>query len=92
MEVDNLNSDVAKELLNVLYYCDNEFVDNIPDTVLINIRELAAQCEKEYYLEDKPLVLQNLSEECKNYLAVLYFRYCLDESKRQEVLNLLETN
>ncbi len=92
MEVDNLSSNVAKELLTVLYYCDDEFVDNIPNNVLMSISNLAAQCDKEYYLDDKSLSLQNITEECKDYLAVLYFRYCLDESKRQEVLNLLGTN
>lgn len=84
----NVSCDVAKELLMVLSYCDNIFIEKIPKEVLIKINNFAADSNKEFYIrEDKSLSEQDLSSECKDILSELYFLYMLDSKSKKELLN-----
>lgn len=84
----NISCDVAKELLIVLSYCDNIFIQKIPRDVLLKISDLAADSNKKFYIKrDKSLIEQNLSDECKDLLSELCYMYVIDEKYREELLN-----
>jgi len=90
-----VNSDVAKELLVVLSYCDNEFIKRIPNEVLIKINDMAADSNKSFYIdESKNLEEQSLSWECRELLSELYFRYMLSSDSKNklvsEIINSLD--
>ena len=84
---DNIDNDLAKEVLTVLEFCDDDIVSRIPDYVIRVLINKASMSDREYYLlDDKKLEEQNISSECRDYLAMLYLTYIEDESK----LDLLE--
>lgn len=80
---DNIDCDLAKEVLTVLEFCDDEVISKIPDYVIRFISSNAALSNKEFYLvKNKELAEQNISNACKDYLAMLYLTYLEDESKQ----------
>lgn len=85
----NINADTAKELLTIISYCDNEFIDSIPDYVLQNLNNLASTSTKDFYIDkNKSLIEQNISEDCKDLLSIIYFTYMTDLSSKNEILNI----
>ena len=91
MTEDILNSDLAKEILTILPYLDTSFVNNIPSNLLAKITDLAADSTKEIYIQKgKKLNAQNLSEECKNWLALLYFEFASITEKNEIINNWLK--
>ena len=77
---EKLDSDTVKELLMVLSYCDNTLVSKIPNNVIQNFTSLAADSSKNYYIDEtKSLSEQNISEECKDLLSLLYYMYVEDD-------------
>ena len=86
---EKLNNDVAKEVLTILSNCDIDFINNIPDDILKKMTDLAADSTKEYYIDkDKDLLKQNISEDSKDVIAILYFMYIADNSYKEELLNI----
>ena len=61
--LDELTPDIAKEVLTVLSFCDEEILNYIPDLIINKLNGLAAFSFKDYFLaEDKLLKDQNISE------------------------------
>ena len=91
--LENVNGDVAKELLMVLSYCESVFLERIPKDVMVKLRDLAADSNKEFYIrEDKSLREQDLSSECIDLLSELYFMYVLDSNAKKELLKEISNN
>ena len=85
---DTITNDVAKELFTLLSYCDNDLIDNIPKDLLEKITSLAADSSKEFYIDkDKDLSEQNISEDCKDLLSLIYYMYGSDTNSKDEILN-----
>ena len=84
----NIDKDLAKELLIVLSYCDNSLINKIPDNFIKTLSEIASNSNKEYYIKkDKALSNQNISEECKDLLSILYYMYEENEMEKEDILN-----
>ena len=89
MMEEKLNSDLAKELLVVISYCEEDFLNNIPEYVLKKLSDFASDSQIDYYIDkNKSLSEQNISEECKNLLALIYFTYILDSNEKNEMLDI----
>ncbi len=77
-EYKNLSSqeqrnDVAKEVMTILAYCDSDFIKNIPQEIFSVLNSMAGDSLKDFYvLKDKSLLEQNVSNECKEIISVLY--------------------
>ena len=81
------DSNLAKELFMVLSNADDDFLDRIPDYFFENLNYLAADSNKNFYLKnDKPLSEQEISEECKDCLSLLYY-FIADSSNKENILN-----
>jgi len=80
----SISNDAAKEFIMLLAYCDKSFIDKIPDDILNNLSSLAADSNKDFYIDEtKPLMEQNFSNECKDLLSDMYFEYALDFSSKK---------
>lgn len=89
MMEEKLNSDLAKELLTIISYCEDTFINNIPSYVIEKISDYAADSEKDFYVDkNKSLSNQNISEDCKNLLSLLYFTYCLDSESKNKMIDI----
>lgn len=85
---ESIDKDLAKEAFIFLSYTDNPIIDSIPSDILKKISEKAADSDKEFYIDkDKSLDEQNISEECKDFLGLLYYIYVLDKSSQDQMLN-----
>lgn len=83
-----VSSDVCKETIMVLSYCEDSFVDKLPDYVLRELNNRAADSENNFYVDtNKSLDEQCLSDECKDLLGELYFTYILNSDSKKELLN-----
>ena len=85
---EHLNSDTAKEVLTVLSYYNEELLKNLPDEIMKELTSLAADSDKDYFIKkDKKLIEQNLSEDCKDLLAIIFYNYQTDDKEKEELLN-----
>ncbi len=86
-EIIDLDNDLAKEILTVLAYLDNTFINNLSNTLLVKLTDLAADSTKNFYIQkNKKLDEQNLSEECKNWLSLFYYKFS-NSSEKNEIIN-----
>lgn len=86
--LENVDKDLAKELIVLLSYLDNEFVDNIPDEIITKYTDLAADSDKDFYFDaSKKLNEQDISEDCKDLVALLYHMYAIDNTKDEILKN-----
>lgn len=88
MDYTIINNDIAKEVLTIIYYSDKEIQDNIPDDVLKKLTILAADSNKDVYIEkDKSLNEQNLSKESLDYFSALYYLYVANSEEKDKILS-----
>lgn len=88
-----LNNDLAKELFVILSYCDDELYKSLPVDLLKYITDLAADSSKTVYIdENKSLIEQNISKECKELIGLLYYMYVADEKTKSELFNKWANN
>jgi hypothetical protein len=84
---DLLSNDVAKEVLTVISNYDEELLNKLPDELLKELSDLAADSEKEYHLKENVLLKdQDISEDCKDILAILYYNYQSNEDEKNELI------
>lgn len=87
-----LNSDLAKEILTVLPFLEDAVITSIPDELIANLTELAADSTKDFYIErNRELIDQPLSRECRDFLSLLYYQFATEQDKLQ-LLNNWKTN
>lgn len=85
---EKLDNDLAKELLMILSLCDDDFINNIPDNIFMKINELASLSSKEYYFEkEKSLLEQDITEDCKDMLSLLYYMYGSNSEYKDDIFN-----
>lgn len=73
IEVDN---NLAKETLIVLSYLEDKIIDKVPQELFQELNDLAADSDKEYYINrEKKLEEQYISEECKSLISTIYYLF-----------------
>ena len=85
--------DVANEVVTVLNYTDSKLLENLPIEILKYLQITAKQSDKSFTIEpEKKLNEQNLSEESKNLLALLFGLYMANEKDREYIKNCWDSN
>lgn len=78
------DSNLAKEILMLLPYIDNNYLKVLSWNFINNLKDLAALSTKEFYFDDKNTLKEmDISEECKDFLGLLYYNECNNEEKKQ---------
>lgn len=68
------DNDLAKEIITVLAYLDDSYMDKISDEVLSKLNDMAADSTLNVYIDlNKKLSEQDLSDECLDFIAGLYY-------------------
>ena len=77
--------DIAKEVTKVLEYADDNIISKIPEKFLNLLNKIAEKSDKEIEIDvNKELTEQNISEESKDLIALIYYSYIAnDEEKKQ---------
>lgn len=86
-------NDIAKETVEVLKFTDVDFKSRISEKLLNLLEELSHQSTKEVKIDlNKKLNEQNISEECKDLLSLLYLNYYASENEKEEILKIWKEN
>lgn len=84
--------DLAKEILMILPYIDKNYLKKLSWNFINNLNDLASLSTKNFYFEkDKTFLEMNISDECKDFLAMLYFNE-VDIKERKDLLNIWNYN
>lgn len=85
--------DVALETLEVLKYFSNEFTSKISESFLNSLEELAKKSKLEVKIDaNKKLINQNISEETKDIIALIYYNYFADDKEKNEIAKIWKEN
>lgn len=77
--------DVALETLEVLKYFSNEFTSKISESFLNSLEELAKKSKLEVKIDaNKKLINQNISEETKDIISLIYYNYFADDKEKSQ--------
>lgn len=86
-------SDISKETLTFLAFFDNEMVNKIPNKVMVKLCEEAADSMKDFFIDpNKNFEDQEISEESKNFISLIYYNYIADEVEKKEIENKWKDN
>ena len=81
-----LDSNVAKEVLMIILNCNKDIADKIPDHVIRNLTDMAADSSLEVHLE------QNLSNESLDMFALLYYTFVAETKEKEEIYSKWSSN
>ena len=85
--------DVALETLEVLKYFNTEFTSKISESFLNSLKELAKKSKLEVKIDaNKKLINQNISEETKDIISLIYYNYFADDKEKNEIAKIWKEN
>lgn len=85
--------DIAKETLYILNYFDSNFVSKIPNNFLDNLKKIAATSQIIVNIDKyKKLEEQEISEDCKDLISLIYYNYVANENDKEEILKCWNKN
>lgn len=91
--MEELSADVAVEVIEVLYNSDSSIICKIPYKIIEVLQEKSEESEKKVnFKEDVELKDQDISEESKAILSILYRDYICSEEEKAEVNKIFEKN
>lgn len=86
-------SDICNEVLSVLSMCQEEILEQLPQEVFEKLRSFAADSNIEIFINtDKELLDQNISQESKDLIALIYIQYVANEKEKVELQKILSEN
>ena len=81
---------IACETLCILNHCDKSFVNRIPAKILNKLKSIESNSSttniKIY--KNKKIEEQDISEDTKNFIALLYYNYVANAEERKDILNI----
>lgn len=85
--------DLYKEVLIVLSNFNKDIIKKIPDNIFIKLVEMAADSKKEVNIDlNKKLEEQDVSQECKEMIALIYYQYIADSDEKKELIKIWKEN
>lgn len=86
-------NDTAKEVISVLNYFDYDLIRRIPKKFLDYLKDKAKDSNKKVDIDiNKSLLEQNISEESKDLIALIYYNYFSDEAEKMRILKIWSNN
>ncbi len=83
--MENTNK-IAKEVLVILKYFSNDVIEKIPKNFLNFLKELASNYNDKIYIDTTlNLENQNISEESKDLLALIYYSYIAEKEEKKQI-------
>ena len=86
-------NDIANEVVSVLNYMEQDLVKKIPIKFLDFLKNLAKDSNKKININiNKSLLEQNISEESKDLIGLIYYNYLVDENEKKQILKIWSNN
>lgn len=85
--------DVYKEVFVVLSNFSKEIIQKIPDELFRQLADFAADSEIEVKIDmNKGIEEQLISQESKDMLSLIYYKYIADDNEKKELIKVWESN
>lgn len=85
--------DISKEAITFLAFFDNEMIKKIPSHVIAELCEEAADSTMDFFIDaNKTFEEQNISEQSKDLISLIYYNYIADETEKEEIQNKWNLN
>lgn len=85
--------DLYKEVITVLSYFNKDIIKKIPTNVFSNLVEMAADSKIEVSIDvTKGLEAQDISQECKDMISLIYYNYIADNDEKKELIKIWAEN
>lgn len=85
--------DIAKEVITIVDALEKEVQERIPEQFRKVLRELANESNLKVILKlESSIENQEISEECKDILAMIYYSYFADETTKKELVEKWKRN
>ena len=86
-------NDIANEVVSVLNYMEQDLVKKIPIKFLDFLKNLAKDSNKKINIDlNKSLLEQNISEESKDLIGLIYYNYLIDKNEKKQILKIWSNN
>ena len=86
-------ANVFKETLEVLNHFDSEFLSKIPNEFLNAMKEFASKSTITVNIDtSKNLIEQDISEECKEMISLIFYSYIATKEEKEELTELWNVN
>lgn len=81
---------IACETLCILEHCDKSFVNKIPAKILNILKNIKSNSSTKNIKihKNKKIDEQDISEDTKNFIALLYYNYVANVEERKDILNI----
>ena len=85
--------DIYKEVIIVLSNFNKEVIQKIPDSVFSKLIDLAADSTHTVNIDiNKELEEQNLFEESKEMISLIYYKYIAEDDEKKELVKIWKDN
>lgn len=85
--------DVLKEAICILNCFERDFLEKIPKSFLEKLNELSLNSNKDIHIDtSKSLKDQNVSEDCKDLISFIYYKYVANQEKKIQLSNIWKNN
>ena len=85
--------DIAKETLEILECFNSDYKSKISKKFIKSLKELADASEIEVKVDpNKKLKEQEISEESKDFIALIYYTYIVDKNEKEKILKIWKEN
>lgn len=82
-------NDIYKEVYVVLSHFNVELIQKIPQKVFSKLVEFAADSQHDVFIDvNKSIEEQNICEESKDIISLIYYTYVADDSEKKELINI----
>lgn len=86
-------NDIANETLVVIEHFEFKLIKQIPQRVINYLKELAIKSKKKYKIDvNKSLANQDISEQSKDLISYIYYKYIASEEEKKEILKKWDKN
>lgn len=85
---------IACETLKVLEYCDKSFINKIPIEIINKLKSIEkhSSVKNIKIYKNKKIYEQDISDDAKNFIALLYYNYVASVDERKDILNIWMKN
>lgn len=85
--------DIYKEVLLILSHFNKDLINEIPQKVFMKLTDLAADSDYNISIDvNKGIEEQEISEESKDIIALIYYNCIADEQEKKELISIWEQN
>jgi hypothetical protein len=92
MNLDQIQDNIAQEVLMLLLHSDEEVQNKIPTDVVDKLTQLAASSNKDIDFKNKNVIDDEISKEALDIYSLLYYCYVADDNLKKELISNWKNN